>query len=93
VVLDAMQDYYLNHNANVHRGIHKLSEEATLAFEQAHENVAKFIHADSMKEIIFTRNCSDSLNTIARMFENELRRGDEIVVSQLEHHSISSSYR
>lgn len=86
-VLRAMEEYYENHNANVHRGIHKLSEEATLAFEHAHENVAKFIHARSMKEIVFTRNSSDSLNTIARMLEPEIKRGDEIIVSQLEHHS------
>ena len=86
-VLAAMQDFYENHNANVHRGIHKLSEESTLAYEHAHENVAKFIHAKSMKEIIFTRNCSDSLNTIARMVEPQLKRGDEILVSQIEHHS------
>ena len=86
-VLRAMDDYYEHHNANVHRGIHKLSEEATLAFEHAHENVAKFIHAKSMKEIVFTRNCSDSLNTIARMLEPGIKRSDEIIVSQVEHHS------
>ncbi|QQR92770.1 MAG: SufS family cysteine desulfurase [Candidatus Iainarchaeum archaeon] len=86
-VLRAMEDYYEHHNANVHRGIHKLSEEATLAFEHAHENVAKFIHAGSMKEIVFTRNCSDSLNTLARMLEPTVKRGDEVIVSQIEHHS------
>lgn len=86
-VLRAMDSYYRLNNANVHRGIHRLAEEATLAYEHAHQNVADFIHASSMKEIIFTRGTTDSLNMLARMLTPSVKRGDEILVTQMEHHS------
>ncbi len=86
-VLNAMDDFYRMHNANVHRGIHSLSEEATVAYEHAHENVAKLIHAKSMAEIIFTRGTTDSFNMLAHMIEPELKQGDEILISEVEHHS------
>lgn len=87
LVLLAMDSYYRMSNANVHRGIHRLAEEATLAYEHAHQNVADFIHASSMKEIIFTRGTTDSLNMLARMLASKVKKGDEILVSQMEHHS------
>jgi cysteine desulfurase/selenocysteine lyase len=86
-VLKAMDAYYRLHNANVHRGIYRLAEEATLAYELAHQKTADFIHAQSMREIIFTRGTTDSLNMLARMLSSSVEKGDEIVVSQIEHHS------
>ncbi|HLC70990.1 MAG TPA: cysteine desulfurase [Candidatus Nanoarchaeia archaeon] len=86
VVLQAMNDYYLNYTANVHRGVHKLSQEATLAFEQAHEIVAEFIHAEP-EEIIFTSGATESINLLAQSLGKSLKPGDEIVLSQMEHHS------
>ena len=64
-VLQAIDDYYKNYNANIHRGIHKLSEQATEEYEKAHEKVARFINANGMEEIIFTRNTTESLNLLA----------------------------
>ncbi len=86
-VLQSLDHFYRSQNANVHRGIHRLAEEATLAYENAHEKVAQFIGAKSMKEIVFTRGTTDSFNMLARMLEPLLKKGDEIVVSQIEHHS------
>lgn len=86
-VLDAMDSFYKTSYANVHRGIHTLSEEATVKYEHAHENVAKFIGAKSMREIIFTRGTTESFNLLSRMLTQNLSRGDEIIVTQAEHHS------
>lgn len=86
-VLNAMDHYYRNSNANVHRGIHKLAEEATMAYEDAHQKVATFIGAKSMNEVVFTRGTTDSLNMLARMLSVHVKKGDEIVVTQIEHHS------
>lgn len=85
-VIEAMDAYYTSSNANVHRGLHKLSEEATLAYEQAHQKVAKFISA-SFEEIIFTKNTTESLNLLAYSLLKKLKKGDEIVLTQMEHHS------
>ncbi|MBM3282358.1 MAG: SufS family cysteine desulfurase [Candidatus Diapherotrites archaeon] len=86
-VLSAMDSFYKKSYANVHRGIHTLSEEATVAYEHAHENVADFIGASSLREIVFTRGTTDSFNMLSRMLTQTFSRGDEIIVSQAEHHS------
>ena len=86
-VIDAIVNYYNSYNANIHRGIHKLSEEATLEYEKAHEKVAEFIGADGMEEIIFTKNTTESLNLLAYSLTLSLKKGDEIVLTEMEHHS------
>ncbi len=86
-VIDAISDYYNSYNANIHRGIHKLSEEATLAYEKAHEKTAEFIGAGGMEEIVFTKNTTESLNLLAYSLTLGLKKGDEIVLTQMEHHS------
>jgi cysteine desulfurase/selenocysteine lyase len=86
-VLDAVRHYYQTSHANIHRGVYVLSEEATLAYEQAHERVAHFIHAD-WEEVIFTKNTTEALNLVAYAWGlQHLREGDEVVLTQLEHHS------
>lgn len=87
-VLDAMRDEYLNVNANVHRGIHWLSQQATDLHEAAREMVRKFINARSTAEIVFTRGTTESLNLVASSFcEGFMQEGDEVIVSNVEHHS------
>ena len=86
-VIHAMADYYMNYNANVHRGIYTISEEATLAYEQAHQKTAAFIGASSFEEVVFTRNATESLNLLAVTQGMKLRPKDEIVLSRMEHHS------
>jgi len=87
-VIDAETDYYLTMNANIHRGIHELSEKATEAFENTRERVARFIHARETSEIVFTRNATEAINLVAYTWgEKNIRQGDEITVSVLEHHS------
>ncbi|MBI2575027.1 cysteine desulfurase [Candidatus Woesearchaeota archaeon] len=85
-VIGAVRDYYENYNANVHRGIHRLSEEATDAYEAAHVKAAKFIGAD-FKEVIFTKNTTESINLLAYSLGLQLRKDDEILLSEMEHHS------
>lgn len=88
VVLDAIQEAYTKWNANVHRGVHHLSQVATQKHEQARKTVAQLIHANSEEEIIFTKGTTDSINTLARSWGDAMiHGGDEIVVTQLEHHS------
>ena len=88
VVLDAIIEAYSHWNANVHRGVHHLSQVATQKHEKAREKVANLIHAQSSEEIIFTKGTTDSLNMLARSFGDAMvKEGDEIIVSQLEHHS------
>ena len=88
VVLDAIIEAYSRWNANVHRGVHHLSQVATQKHEEAREKVANLIHAQSSEEIIFTKGTTDSLNMLARSFGDAMvKEGDEIIVSQLEHHS------
>lgn len=87
-VLDAMREEYLNVNANVHRGVHYLSQQATDLHEQAREKVRKFINADSVNEIIFTRGTTESLNLVVSSFcDGFMSEGDEVIVSVMEHHS------
>ena len=88
VVLDAIARYYAEDNANVHRGVHTLSERATEAFEAAREAVRAFIHADSTREIIFTRNATEAINLVARSWgDANVHAGDEVVITAMEHHS------
>ena len=87
-VLDAMRDEYLNVNANVHRGVHYLSQQATDLHEAARETVRCFINANSTSEIVFTRGTTEGLNLVASSFVEEMMgEGDEVIVSVMEHHS------
>jgi len=87
-VLDAMREEYLNVNANVHRGVHWMSQQATDLHEAARETVRKFINARSTTEIVFTRGTTESLNLVASSFtEGCMQTGDEVIVSTMEHHS------
>ncbi len=87
-VLDAMREEYLNVNANVHRGVHYLSQQATDLHEAARETVRRFIHAAKTEEIVFTRGTTESLNLVASSFcEAFMSEGDEVIVSTMEHHS------
>lgn len=87
-VLDAMRDEYLNVNANVHRGVHYLSQQATDLHEAARETVRGFINARSTNEIVFTRGTTEGLNLVASSFcEEFMNEGDEVIVSVMEHHS------
>jgi cysteine desulfurase / selenocysteine lyase len=88
VVLDALMNYYTNHNANIHRGIHTLAEEATAAYEATRDAVQQFIHASSREEIIFTRGATEGINLVANTWGRQhIRAGDEIIISTMEHHS------
>ncbi len=86
-VLDAYQKYYLEINANVHRGIHTLSQVATDAMEVARKKVQKFINAKNDYEIIFTKGTTEGLNLLAYSLTNQIKKDDEIIISHLEHHS------
>ena len=87
-VLDAMRNEYLNVNANVHRGVHYLSQQATELHEAARERVRQFIHARSATEIVFTRGTTEAINLVASSFcEEMMGEGDEVIVSAMEHHS------
>ncbi|HEV7649610.1 MAG TPA: cysteine desulfurase [Actinophytocola sp.] len=91
-VLDAMVEYYEKHNANVHRGIHTLAEEATALYEGARDKVAAFIGAPSRDEVVFTKNSSEAMNLVARVLGDagpgyRVGPGDEIVITEMEHHS------
>ncbi len=87
-VIDALVEAYTHYNANIHRGVHHLSQIATRRHEEARQHVARFLNARSEKEIIFTKGTTDGINLLAFSFgEAMLHEGDEIVVSQLEHHS------
>ena len=87
-VLDAMREEYLNVNANVHRGVHYLSQQATDLHEAARERVRSFINAASTREIVFTRGTTESMNLVASSFtEAYMKEGDEVIISTMEHHS------
>ena len=87
VVLDALEHYYTHQNANVHRGVHELSEIATEAFEGARKAVASFINATSPTEIIWTRGTTEAINLVANVYRGRLQPGDEVLISEMEHHS------
>ena len=87
-VIDAMTNEYLNVNANVHRGVHYLSQQATELHEQARETVRRFINAHSTAEIVFTRGTTESINLVASSFGQAfLHDGDEVILTEMEHHS------
>ena len=88
-VVETITDYYRTHNANVHRGIHQLSQEASIAYEDAHDRVAEFIGASGgREEIVFTKNTTESMNLVAYAWGlNELGPGDEVVLTEMEHHA------
>ncbi len=86
-VIDALVRYYTTTNANIHRGLHTLAEEATAAYEAVRVQTAKFINAPSQREVIFTRNTTEALNLLAHTLTARLQEGDEIVLSEMEHHS------
>lgn len=86
-VLEAVNRYYQEDNANVHRGVHTLAERATASYEAARETVRRFINASSIKEVLFTRGTTTGLNWIGRFAEEILEEGDEVLISIMEHHS------
>src|SRR5687768_16553107 len=87
-VIDALTRYYSEYNANVHRGIHTLADEATTAYEEARKKVASFINAEGPETIVFTRNTTDAINLVAYAWARRtLKQGDEIITSVMEHHS------
>ena len=87
-VINAMDDYYRRSNANIHRGIHFLAEEATALYEDARNKVAKFINSPSSKQVIFTRNTTESINLVAHTWgRKNLERGDLVILTEMEHHS------
>ena len=81
-VINAIKYYYENYNANIHRGIYKISEEATSAYEESHKKTGKFING-KWNEIIFTKNTTESLNLLAYSLGMKLKKGDEIVISRM----------
>jgi cysteine desulfurase/selenocysteine lyase len=87
-VIEAMDSFYRTYNSNVHRGIHTLSEEATIAYEEARARIAEFIGAASWQEIVFTRNTTESINLIAHSWgRSKLQAGDRVLLTELEHHA------
>lgn len=87
VVIDTIRDYYTSENANIHRGVHFLSQKATDAYEESRRIVQRFIHAKHEHEIIFTKGTTDGINLVASCFGELLKTGDEIIISGMEHHS------
>ena len=86
-VVDAEHELYMTMNANVHRGVHYLSEQMTERMEQARDRVRRFIGADKVSEVIFTRGTTESINLVASSFGELLHEGDEIIITEMEHHS------
>jgi len=87
-VIKAIEDYYKKYNANIHRGIYKLAEEATKMYEESKQKVADFIGANGIEEIVYTRNATESLNLVAIAWgEANIEKGDHILISEMEHHS------
>ena len=87
VVIDAIVDYYSRYNANIHRGVHSLSQEATNAFEEARQKIQEHFNASKSHEIILTSGTTHSINLVASGFTDLLKKGDQVIVSALEHHS------
>src|SRR5215204_2347740 len=87
-VIDALLNYYKDYNANIHRGIHTLAEEATAAFEGTRDAVMEFINAESREQVIFTSGTTEGINLVAQTWGRQnIGQGDEIVISNMEHHS------
>lgn len=87
VVVDKIEEMYFLHKANVHRGVHRLSQEGTDMMEQTRERVRRFIGAESVSEVIFTRGATEAINLVASSYGQLLRPGDEVVLTQMEHHA------
>ncbi len=88
VVIDRINDYYKNENANIHRGVHRLSQDATEAYEESRRKIQGFLNAEHEEEIIFTSGTTDSINLVANCFGRKfLSEGDEVIISHMEHHS------
>lgn len=87
VVIDAIIDYYTSQNANIHRGVHHLSQISTIAYEEARSTIQHTINAKNSYECIFTKGTTDGINLVAHSFGKSLKKGDEILISALEHHS------
>ncbi len=88
VVIEAMNDFYRRSNANIHRGVHTLAEESTALYENAREKIAKFINAPSARQIIYTRNATESINLVAYSWARaNLKAGDLVILTEMEHHS------
>jgi len=87
-VIDAMSDYYQRYNSNVHRGVHFLSQIATDAMEASRENIRKYLNADSIAEVIFTKGTTEAINLVTNSFSKVfINEGDEVIVSEMEHHA------
>jgi len=86
-MLDAMDEFYRTQNANPHRGMHPLAEAATVAYEDARKTVATFVNAARPEEIVFTKNCTEALNLVAKTVSRHWKKGDAVVVTTMEHHS------
>jgi cysteine desulfurase/selenocysteine lyase len=87
-VVEAMSDFYRHSNSNIHRGVHVLAEEATAMYEQARTKAADFINAASSRELVFTRNTTESINLVAHTWARaNLKAGDLVVLTEMEHHS------
>ncbi len=86
-VIDALVNYYENYNANIHRGVHKLAEEATGAYEAVRDKVKTFVSCNDSSEVIFTRNTTESINLLAYSLGESLNEGDEVLLTEMEHHS------
>jgi cysteine desulfurase/selenocysteine lyase len=87
-VINVMDEYYRNYNANIHRGVHTLAEEATARYEEAREKIARFIGANKANELVFTRNTTESINLVANTWaKTNLQKGDMILLTEMEHHS------
>lgn len=87
-VIEAMNQYYRDYNANIHRGIHALAEEATAAYENARRRIAAFVHAPSPEELIFTRNTTESINLVANTWGRKYLQADDVILlTEMEHHS------
>ena len=88
MVIEAMGEFYRRSNANIHRGIHTLAEESTAAYEAARQQVAGFIHAPSARQVVFTRNTTESINLVAQSWGRaNLKPGDVVILTEMEHHS------
>jgi cysteine desulfurase/selenocysteine lyase len=87
-VIASMNDFYRGSNANIHRGIHELAEEATALYESSRERIAKFLHVEDARQIVFTRNTTESINLVARTWGKKfLQKGDHVILTRMEHHS------
>ena len=87
VVIDAVNDYYQTCNANVHRAAHELAEQATEAMENSRRAVRDFVNATREEEIVFTRGTTEAINLLANVLSDRIKRGQDIVITELEHHS------